>query len=479
MDTCLITDFEKVCRICMKFDKTFLAITSFKIIDMIIACASVQIWENDDLPNQICQACFLQLQNTINFKQLCENSDNTFRQIIQQSKINLSNNENNFHSVKDEKFEDYADDDHSLGDVKEEDISEDIKNENTLENVKINIGHNEDDSKKLDTNSILEITNKDKSEEDKISRTELEKESGETITDEVNVIESFTCEKCKKEFKTVWVLGKHMQNKHKAKPLKCDKCEIKFYHPLHLQGHKEMAHDPVNLTCNKCNKLFKNIYKLKDHKLTHLLESLYCERCDKKFKDKQELKNHNRDEHPDIEIYTACHICGKLIRKRRLADHLVTHQERNKVTCNICSKTFVRNSSLTVHIKEVHEKKRPPRNHLCNICGFATITASKLRKHLVVHSNEKPHACDRCDKAYRRADHLKQHIAQAHLNIRKYQCTFCTHAFFTKRNLTHHVRRHTGEKPHKCEVCGKGFVQKDAMKTHMKIHTSKENIIQS
>ncbi|XP_044727327.1 zinc finger protein OZF-like isoform X3 [Chrysoperla carnea] len=454
MDTCLITDFEKVCRICMKFDKTFLAITSFKIIDMIIACASVQIWENDDLPNQICQACFLQLQNTINFKQLCENSDNTFRQIIQQSKINLSNNENNFHSVKDEKFEDYADDDHSLGDVKEEDISEDIKNENTLENVKINIGHNEDDSKKLDTNSILEITNKDKSEEDKISRTELEKESGETITDEVNVIESFTCEKCKKEFKTVWNLGQHMHRNHRVKAIKCKKCNQKYYHPLTLKWHEDIKHN--NHICNICNKKFSNIYKLKDHR---------------RFR-------HTKEGRTLIRENVACHICGKLMQKGSLKIHMTIHKDdRDKITCEICSKTFVRQDGLTRHMKRVHGNETPPCNHLCNICGHASRSAFDLRRHLRTHSTERPYACDHCDKTFRREDNLKEHIAHVHLNVRKYQCSFCSQAFHEKKGLRNHERRHTGEKPHKCEVCGKAFIQKYALKVHTKIHkNSRENV---
>ncbi|XP_044727331.1 DNA ligase 1-like isoform X2 [Chrysoperla carnea] len=202
MDTLEVTDFENVCRICMKYDKEFLKINSFKIIDMVIACASVQIWENDDLPNQICNACFLQLQNTINFKQMCESSDKAFRQIIQRNKIN--SNQINFINVKDEEFEDYADD-NSIIDIKEEDILENAKNENTLENIKIRIGQNQNDSGKLETDNIR---NKNMPEMNEMQISINVKEENDTckhIKEEENVTETFNCEKCNKEFRKAWM----------------------------------------------------------------------------------------------------------------------------------------------------------------------------------------------------------------------------------------------------------------------------------
>ncbi|XP_044727324.1 zinc finger protein 470-like [Chrysoperla carnea] len=480
MDTCLVDNFDKICRICMKFDKKFLSITSFQIIDMIIAFASVQIWENDDLPNQICHACFLQLQNTFSFKQLCENSDNEFRQIIQQNKINLPNTPNDFHHVKDEKFEDYAGGNSPIDIKEEEDISENT-HENILENEKTSLDNNKEDSKKSETNTMLDLKNKTKPESNKMemsTKTEKGSDSCEDTKDDENVGEIFTCEKCNKEFKKIWALGKHMHNKHKAKVLNCNKCELKFYHPLHLKEHQELTHNPSNFTCNTCNKVYTNIYDLKRHKFKR--STLQCQRCDKSFKDRCSLKKHTKEVHSRIEKYVTCHICGRSITKKCLQNHLETHNEhRDKVKCDICSKELSQ-QSLQNHIRQVHGDQKAIRNHLCNICGFAARKPSDLQRHLLIHSTERPYACDRCEKTYRRDDSLKQHISHVHLNERKYQCKFCSQAFYERRHLVHHERRHTGEKPHKCEVCGKAFAQKTALITHTKIHTnSRENLIQS
>ncbi|XP_044737614.1 zinc finger protein 91-like [Chrysoperla carnea] len=480
----LVSDFEKVCRICMKFDKTFLSINSFQIIDMIIACASVQIWENDDLPNQICDGCFLQLQNTINFKQLCENSDVAFRQIIEQSKNKIWNNQNELDNVKKEDAE-------SLN------FPVYVKEENDDENV---INLSKDDTKKSKPDNIeekSEIKNESKSElnktrtRKKIIQYQFDEESNgfddvkdendadydsESESEKPNSGEQshvnnykYNCETCTKSFKKVDALGWHMKNIHNAEGLQCGSCSLIFYHSLHLNAH-EKSHNQ----CSICNLSFLTRRKLNTHILTHK-NTLKCDSCEEKFRKQRDLKKHMRKMHPKMKQPrkrsqyekqdVSCELCGKIVRRRNLSKHMLSHRERNNLNCRYCEKAFLSPEALKEHMEVAHKKC------VCDHCGLR-LRPNQLKTHLLTHTKERPHACDRCDKTYSQKCQLKQHISRIHLNERKFVCTFCSQAFFDKKCLLNHVRRHTGEKPFKCQMCEKRFIQKVALDVHMKTHTN-------
>uniref|UniRef100_A0A0V0GAN0 Putative transcriptional repressor protein yy1-like isoform 1 n=1 Tax=Triatoma dimidiata TaxID=72491 RepID=A0A0V0GAN0_TRIDM len=105
-----------------------------------------------------------------------------------------------------------------------------------------------------------------------------------------------------------------------------------------------------------------------------------------------------------------------------------------------CAKMFRDNSAMRKHLHT-----HGPRVHVCAECGKAFVESSKLKRHQLVHTGEKP-----------------------------FQCTFegCGKRFSLDFNLRTHVRIHTGDRPYVCpfDGCNKKFAQSTNLKSHILTH---------
>ncbi|KAL1469194.1 hypothetical protein MTO96_004909 [Rhipicephalus appendiculatus] len=94
-----------------------------------------------------------------------------------------------------------------------------------------------------------------------------------------------------------------------------------------------------------------------------------------------------------------------------------------------------------------------------------------VRKHQIVHSMAKRHACPVCGKKFLCPAHVVVH-QRVHTGEKPYACLICDLRFMQKSTLVRHQRVHTCEMPYACQVCPSKFCKKDSLDRHMKLHES-------
>ncbi|XP_052737973.1 uncharacterized protein LOC112053150 [Bicyclus anynana] len=134
--------------------------------------------------------------------------------------------------------------------------------------------------------------------------------------------------------------------------------------------------------------------------------------------------------------------------------------------CPHCRRIFQHRNSLLYHVLMHSEKQQ-----VCRECGKSFYTASALKIHKRVHSDDRPCKCDECGREFRQWSDLKYHKASIHSNKKNFKCEFCDKEFARRYSLNVHRRIHTGERNYKCDYCNKTFRASSYRLSHMRTHT--------
>ena len=194
-----------------------------------------------------------------------------------------------------------------------------------------------------------------------------------------------------------------------------------------------------------------------------------------------------------------CARCDKLFPSAEsLKGHILIHieLEDKPFVCGRCGKNFRFRVQLNHHNARLHKTKRKKKCHRCSVCDSLLGNATSLKRHMRVHSGEKPFSCDLCKQAFARKATLSNHYAAIHLRKqglaskhnapihpreqgqKGFACPYCARLLANLESLNGHIMIHTGEKPFPCDLCEKAFRKKWLLRDHETIVHKRNTLVQ-
>lgn len=186
---------------------------------------------------------------------------------------------------------------------------------------------------------------------------------------------------------------------------------------------------------------------------------------------KEQLATRTRKELYKERYQKICELCGKTMLQKYMEGHMNMHRDVRPYVCEVlgCVAQFHSLEALKGHMRRSHSGE----HHVCPECGKVCTSIQTLRNHRRSH-DEKQHSCEICHLKIRLKSVLKRHML-IHTQQRDHKCEYCGKAFYAKTVLTLHLRSHTGERPYVCHVCGVANAHRILYVKHMqKFHPAEE-----
>lgn len=293
-------------------------------------------------------------------------------------------------------------------------------------------------------------------------------------------IKPYKCETCDKRFLTKQKLDEHVNTHTGNSPIKCGSCDETFRRYSNLVQHRNRYHLKIkkkqkDFLCF-CGEFFHSKKKLAWHKETHDPIPKACTKCSEKFIHMSSLTRHIRQMHNDwLTLDDAenaeCPICKKVYLRSSLDTHIKSHSGNRPFTCTICKREFTTQWNLKLH-RWTHEA-RTNKPFKCDQCQGAFIRQSDFVAHMNSHKSIRPYTCNYCGAKFIRKYNCQRHVKE-HENEKTFTCTVCGKSFHRSYYLKDHMRMHSGLRPYTCHVCGKTSTTKSNHNKHVAIHHARE-----
>ncbi|MFH4982568.1 hypothetical protein AB6A40_009277 [Gnathostoma spinigerum] len=141
------------------------------------------------------------------------------------------------------------------------------------------------------------------------------------------------------------------------------------------------------------------------------------------------------------------------------------------------SKTTVDDAKEDVGEQDVHETESggnsPSSSDVSNFDGAMDGLGFAMDE--VTSDEGRGFSCRFCPKVFEERQQLNVHYTLTHRDKPQYECEECHTIFAVKRELSTHMRIHSGEQPHTCTQCGKEFGTRQLLKKHWMWHTGERS----
>ncbi|XP_069760679.1 zinc finger protein 281b [Narcine bancroftii] len=106
-----------------------------------------------------------------------------------------------------------------------------------------------------------------------------------------------------------------------------------------------------------------------------------------------------------------------------------------------------------------------PKVHICEHCCASFRSSYHLRRHVLIHTGERPFQCSQCNMCFIQKYLLQRH-EKIHSGEKPFCCDQCNMRFIQKYHMERHKRTHSGEKPYQCHTCQQYFSRTDRLLKH-------------
>lgn len=229
-------------------------------------------------------------------------------------------------------------------------------------------------------------------------------------------------------------------------------------------GMQEFRFGVEKWVCAVCNEKFPTLRHVSRHTNCHY-NKITCEVCGKSYNSSRELHRHVLSVHTEGK---SCLVCKKTFPDEKARQTHVRSSVRCWPSrCAICAEKFLSRTERNAHLIKVHDRKITKRKYTCPECGLIYENNDQYRKHFVLTHTNNSFQCCYCSQKFIRKTFLEDHMV-IHTQEKIFVCQYCSKSFGRKKYLTQHLWSHRERKRFVCSVCDKFFHQKQRLKVHLK-----------